>query len=135
MPRRKQKPRYTKYGLTQWLWLVRHRKNFQLGKNTEIGNFTVINCQDGVEIQDNVKVGYHCVISSRSTIDNRRGKIILKKNCNLGANSVVMPGVSIGENSIVGANSFVNRSIPPNEIWVGTPAKFLKKLKEKNKTV
>jgi acetyltransferase-like isoleucine patch superfamily enzyme len=40
-----------------------------------------------------------------------------------------MPGVTIGRNSIIAANSFVNRSIPENEMWGGTPVKFIKELK------
>jgi len=40
---------------------------------------------------------------------------------------VVMPGIEIGENAVVGANSFVNRNIPPGEVWVGSPVRFYKK--------
>ena len=122
-----EKPRFTEYGLTQWFWLVRYKENFKLGENVEIGSFTVIGCEHGVEIEDNVKIGYHCVIISESTIDNKRGKVLLKRNCRIGANSVIMPGVTIGENSIVGANSFVAMSIPDSEMWAGSPAKFIKK--------
>ena len=39
-----------------------------------------------------------------------------------------MPGITVGENSIVGACSFVNKNIPDNQIWVGTPAKLLKNI-------
>jgi len=42
-----------------------------------------------------------------------------------------MPGIIVGENAIVGSNSFVNVDIPSNEIWVGTPVKYLKKVKIK----
>jgi len=45
----------------------------------------------------------------------------------------VMPNTTIGENSIIGANSFVNRSIPANEIWAGTPVKLIRKLKKEKK--
>jgi len=124
------KPRYNDYGMTQWYWLVRHRENFELGKNVEIGNFTVIGCEYGVKVEDNVKIGYHCIIMSDSTVDNKRGKVILKRGCRIGANSVIMPGVTIGGNSIIGANSFINKDIPPNEIWAGSPAKFIKKIKK-----
>lgn len=123
-----EEPTYSDYGLTQWLWLVRHRENFKLGKDTQIGNFTVIGCEHGVEIQDNVKIGYHCVIMSHSSIDGRAGKVTLKKNCKIGANSVIFPGVTVGENSIVGACSLVNENIPPNEVWWGIPAEFKKKV-------
>jgi serine acetyltransferase len=44
------------------------------------------------------------------------------KNCFIGAGAVILPGVTIGENSIVGANSTVNRDIPAGEVWAGVPA-------------
>lgn len=123
--------RYNEYGMTQWYWLVRHRENFKLGKNTQIAPFTVIDAMNGVEIQDDVKIGFSTVIMSHSTIDNKKGSVVLKKNCKIGANSTIMPGVTIGENSVVGANSFVNKDIPDNEVWFGSPARFFKRLDEK----
>lgn len=125
-----EKPKYNKYGLTQWYWRVLHKENFKLGKNTQIGSFTVIDAKEGVEIEDDAKIGFNCTILSFSSIDQKGGKTILKRNCSLGSGTVIMPGITIGENSIVGANSFVNKNIPENEIWVGTPAKFLKKIKK-----
>ncbi len=111
------------YGMTKWHWLVRHRENFRLGKNTEIGNFSVFGCEHGVTIEDGVKVGYHCVVMSESTVDGRKGAVVLKKNCKIGANSVIMPGITVGEGAVVGACSFVNKSVPAREVWAGVPAK------------
>jgi acetyltransferase-like isoleucine patch superfamily enzyme len=65
---------------------------------------------------------------SVSTIDDKEGKIKLKKNCKIGSHSVVMPGVTVGENSIIGAYSFVNKDIPANVIAVGVPVKVIKKI-------
>lgn len=125
------KPRFNKMGLTQWYWRVLHPENFKLGENVQIGSFTVIDAIKEVKIEDNVKIGFGCVIISFSSIDKKEGKVILKKNCKIGSNTVIMPGVTIGENAIVGANSFVSKNIPPNEVWVGSPAKFLKNLNSK----
>jgi len=123
-----QGPRFNKSGLTQWYWRVLHPENFKLGKMTQIGSFTVIDAMEGVEIENEVKIGFNCTIISYSSIDQKGGKIILKKNCKIGSNSVIMPGITVGENSIVGACSFVNKNIPDNQIWVGTPAKLLKNI-------
>jgi acetyltransferase-like isoleucine patch superfamily enzyme len=57
--------------------------------------------------------------------------VVLKKNCKIGSHSVIMPGVTIGENSIVGACSFVSRNIPDNAMAYGVPAKIVKKLRRK----
>jgi len=124
-----QKPKFNRYGLTQWYWLARHHQNLKLGRNTQIGPFTALDCQEGLIIEDNVKIGFHSTIITFSAIDNKKGPVILKRNCKIGAGSIIMPKVTIGENSIVGANSFVNRSVPDNEIWFGTPAKFKAKIR------
>jgi len=54
--------------------------------------------------------------------------VILEKNCKIGTHSTIMPNVTIGENSIIGAYSFVTSNVPANELWVGIPAKFKSKL-------
>ena len=116
-------PIYDDYGMTQWYWLVRHRENFKFGKNVEIGSFSVIDALNGVEIKDNVKIGYGVKILSVSSIGDKHGKIIIGEGSSIGANSVIMPGVIVGDGAIVGANSFVNKNIPSNKTYVGTPAR------------
>ena len=117
---------------TKYNWVVQHKNNFKLGHKTDIGAFTYINAQYGVVIEDLVQIGSHCSIYSVSTIDNKEGKVLLKRSCKIGSHSVVMPGVTIGENSIVGAFSLVNQDIPDNVIAVGVPAKIIKKIHEQN---
>ena len=115
--------------LTKYNWLVQNKKGLKLGKMTDIGAFTYINARFGVVIEANVQIGSHCSIYSISTIDNKHGKIIIKKNACLGSHSVVMPGVTIGENAVVGAFSFVNKNIPDRCVAFGVPAKITKRLK------
>jgi len=103
-----------------------------LGYKTDIGAFTYINAKSGVIIEDLVQVGSHCSIYSVSTIDDKAGKVTLKKNCKIGSHSVVMPGVTIGENSIVGAFSFVDEDLPANVVAVGVPAKVIRKIESQN---
>jgi len=114
--------------LTKWNWMVQHKKKLKLGKNTDIGAFTYINAKYGVEIQDEVQVGSHCSLYSISTIDDKHGKITLKRNARIGSHSVIMPGVTIGKNSVVGAFSFVNKDVPDNVVAAGVPAKILKRM-------
>ncbi len=117
--------------LTKYNWVVQYKDKLRLGYKTDIGAFTYVNAKNGVIIEDYVQIGSHCSIYSVSTIDNKEGKVILKKNCRIGGHSVVMPGVTIGENSIIGAFSFVNKDVPANVIAFGVPIKIIRNLNEK----
>lgn len=116
--------------LTKYNWMVQDKDKLKLGYKTDIGAFTYINAKNEVIIEDYVQIGSHCSIYSISTIDNKEGKVHLKNNCKIGSHSIIMPGVSIGENSIIGAFSFVNNDIPSNVIAFGIPAKIIKKIGE-----
>lgn len=54
--------------------------------------------------------------------------VIIEDNAFIGARSIILKGVTIGMNSVVGAGSVVTKSIPANEIWAGNPAKFIRKI-------
>ena len=113
---------------TKYNWVVQNLEGFTLGYQTDIGAFSYINAIHGVIVEDNVQIGSHCSIYSVSTIDNSTGKVILKNNCRIGSHSTILPGVSIGKNSIIGAHSLVNKDIPDNVIAFGVPAKIIRKL-------
>jgi len=115
---------------TKYNWVVQNIGGLKLGNKTDIGAFTYINAKYGVIIEDEVQVGSHCSIYSISTIDNTSGEVILKTNCKIGSHSTVLPGVTIGKNSIIGAHSLVNTDIPDNVVAYGVPAKVIKTLDE-----
>ena len=112
--------------LTKYNWLVQHKDNLSLGYKTDIGAFTYINAKYGVTIEDEVQIGSHCSIYSVSTIDGKDGEVVLKRNCKIGAHSTIMPGVTVGENAVVGAMSFVNCDIPDNVVAAGVPVKVIR---------
>lgn len=113
---------------TKYQWLVQYKDGLKLGYKTDIGSFTYINARFGVVLEDDVQIGSHCSIYSVSTIDNKQGKVVLRKSCKIGSHSTVMPGVTIGRNSIIGAHSFVTSNVPDNCVAVGVPAKVIKKI-------
>src|SRR4030042_3219994 len=108
--------------LTKYNWMVQHKDKLKLGYKTDIGAFTYINAKNGVTIEDHVQIGSHCAIYSVSTIDDKGGPVTLRKNCRIGSHSVIMPGVTIGEDCVVGAFSFVNKDIPANAVAFAHPA-------------
>jgi acetyltransferase-like isoleucine patch superfamily enzyme len=97
-------------------WVVRHPKNFRLGFGTDIGYGTYIQALHGVTIEENVQIGSHCSIYSVSTINDKKGAVWLRKGCRIGSHSVIMPGVTVGENATVGAFSYITHDVPANTI-------------------
>ena len=122
-------PKIEEGKLTKYNWMVQNKDGFKLGYKTDIGAFTYINAKNGVIIEDFVQIGSHCSLYSVSSIDNKSGQITLKKNCKIGSHSVILPGVTIGENAVIGAFSFVNSDVPDNVVAVGVPVKIIKKIK------
>lgn len=87
---------------------------------------------DGVRIEDNVFLGPNVTFTNdpfpRSKQYPEKNLITtIKKGASIGANSTILPGRTIGENAMIGAGSVVTEDVPANEVWVGNPARFLKK--------
>ena len=114
----------TKYG-----WIVSHPQKFVLGRDTDIGAFSYVQAEEGVSIGDKSQIGSHCSIYSVSTIDGKRDRVVIGRNAKIGSHSVVMPGVTIGDNAVVGAMSFINKDIPAGALAYGCPVKIIKRKK------
>ena len=114
-------------------------QNVFIGENVKIGNNVKIqnnvSVYKGVMIESYVFVGpsvvFTNVIMPRSFINQKKKftKTILKKGCSIGANSTILCGVKIGENSFIGAGSVVTKNIKKNALVYGNPATEKKKLK------
>jgi len=119
-------------------------KNAELsiGNNVGTSNSTIY-CATKIVIEDNVAIGGGCKIwdtdfhsldpTIRLTaldkgVNIKTGTINIKKNAFIGGGTVILKGVTIGENSVIGASSLVSADVPANEIWGGNPAKFIRKL-------
>lgn len=119
-------------------------RNVFIGKNVIIPGGTVISTYPGNEaskviIEDDVLLGPNVAIYSSThlfsditkPIKNQgysHGITTLKSGCWIGINSVILPGVTVGKNSVVGANSFVNKDVPDYTIVAGSPARIIKRL-------
>ncbi len=66
----------------------------------------------------------------RKYFDRSTGEIRVGKGAWIGACATIMPGVTIGEGAVVGANALVNKDIPPYSVAAGVPAKIIRKLNE-----
>ncbi|PSL06316.1 acyltransferase [Cecembia rubra] len=87
---------------------------------------------DGLVIEDNVQVGPNVTFTNdkypRAKTPFKLQRTLIKKNASIGAGSIVLGGVVIGENAMVGAGSVVTKDIPDNELWLGNPARFIRKI-------
>lgn len=110
-------------------------------KDVEIGNFVTV--KSGVQIWEGIRIGNHVFIGPNVTFTNDKYprskkhpgefmKIIIEDGASIGAASVILGGVTIGKNAMVGAGSLVTKSIPDNELWFGSPAKFVRKIEYGN---
>ncbi|GAK88045.1 galactoside O-acetyltransferase [Vibrio ponticus] len=118
------------------------------GKHTHIGdsfyaNFNLTLVDDTtITIGNHVMFGPNVVLTTAGhPIDPARRRkvaqfnipITIEDNVWIGANVVVLPGVTIGENSVVGAGSVVTKDIPPNAVAVGNPCRVLREISARDK--
>ena len=114
--------------LTEWNWMCQHVENLSMGENVDIGAFTYLNAKHKIIIEDHVQIGSHCALYTVSTIDGKKGTISLERNSRIGSHTIIMPGITVGENSIIGAFSFINRDVPKNVLAYGVPIKIIRPL-------
>ncbi|HSC53212.1 MAG TPA: acyltransferase [Phnomibacter sp.] len=113
-----------------------------IGDNVGMSDVT-ISCHEKITIGNNVLLGVGAQIRDTdnhslnpqdrlNSIEDWNNKktapIIICQNAFIGAYSFILKGVTIGENSIIGAGSIVTKNVPDNEIWAGNPAKFIGKV-------
>lgn len=121
-------------------FIVEKQGELIIGNNVGI-SATAIVCTQQIIIEDNVRIGGGTVIYdtdfhslnyqervARPEIKKniKTVPILIKENAFIGANCTILKGVTIGQNSIIGASSVVTKNIPDNQIWAGNPARYIK---------
>ena len=102
-----------------------------------IGNNVTVKCGvqlwDGVTVEDNVFIGPNVTFTNdlyprSKQYPEKFYKTIIKKGASIGANATIICGHTIGENAMIGAGSVVTKDVPSGELWVGNPARFIRKI-------
>ena len=108
--------------------------NVKVGKNTWIGPFTLLDGSGELTIGDYCSISAGVQIYTHDTVEwalsggkesYEYASVKVGNRCYIGAQSVIVKGVSIGDRSVIGACSFVNRDIPPNSIAFGVPCRLM----------
>lgn len=108
--------------------LARHIGQIELFYSADIGKGFKINHGVGSVVGARCKIGDNCIIHQNCTIGDRKGgRPTIGNNVIIYAGAMILGDITIGDNSIIGANSVVTKSCPPNSILVGTPAKIVGK--------
>jgi len=106
-----------------------------LGKNVFINHACSFLDIGGITIEDDVQIGPRVNLTSenhpldpsdRKTVIPR--PVVIRQNVWIGAGATILPGVTVGENSIVAAGAVVSRDVPPNTVVAGVPAKVVRTL-------
>ncbi len=113
-------------------------RGLKLGKNVEIidtfffdpSHCYLISIGDNCTICPGVRLIAHDASTYKFLGYTKLGKIDIKENCFIGDSTIVLLGVTIGPNSIVGAGSIVTKNIPPNTVAAGNPARVVCSLDE-----
>lgn len=111
----------------------------RISNNVHIGSYNIIGARESIILEDNVLIGPHVMIGDHShqyenieiPIKLQRptegAPVRIERDSWIGANVFILPNVTIGRHSVIGANSVVNRDIPPYSVAVGAPARVIKR--------
>lgn len=119
-------------------WKILKAMGMNLGKGVNLPLSTWIDISHCflISIGDNCGFGEQCMILAHDAMPNeyldctRIGKVKIHESCHIGSRTVILPGIEIGPGCIIGANSVVSKSIPPNTVAAGNPAKVLMTMEE-----
>ncbi len=110
-------------------------KNTKIGKNSFIQQCCTFFDRGGITIGNNVFIGpkVNLITLNHDINPNNRSTtyckpITIEDNVWIGINSTILPGIKIGKNSIVGANSVVTKDVPENVVVAGNPARIIKNI-------
>ena len=113
-------------------------QNIKIGKNVFINSGCCFQDQGGIEIGDNTLIGQQVIMATvnHDLSPGKRANMFTAPikigNCVwIGAHATILPGVTVGDNSIIGAGAVVTKDVPKNAVVTGVPARIIKEIGDK----
>lgn len=115
------------------------------GKHVRLGNYVYANFNLTLVDDGNIDIGDNVMFAPNVTVITATHPVLpalrekglqfnvdvkICSNVWIGAGAIIMPGITVGENSVVGAGSVVTKDVPPNTVVVGNPARVLREIGE-----
>jgi acetyltransferase-like isoleucine patch superfamily enzyme len=119
---------------TPWMpvknWLYRTFLGMKIGENTAIGLMVMMDTMfpERISIGSNSIIGYNTTILAHEYLidEYRLGDVKIGSGVMVGANSTILPGVTIGDGAVVSAATLVNRDVPPGAFVGGNPMRVIR---------
>lgn len=116
-------------------------KRLSIGINCFLGDDVLLDCRGGIEIEDEVIISNRCSLITHQDVGReshplkkffllQEKAVVVRRGSYLGTGAIIMPGITIGPESVVAAGAVVTHDVPPRCVVAGVPARIIRKLDE-----
>jgi len=133
------------------LVVERDESRLEIGNNVLLGGGSIIDCALSVHVEDDVLISYQCIIADSDNHSlypelrtgdlhnwmysrwhdwshSAMAPVMIKRGAWIGARSIILKGVTVGEGSVVGMGSVVTHDVPPRTVVAGNPARVIREI-------
>lgn len=111
-------------------WIYRHMLGMKVGEHTAFALMVMVDVffPEKIHVGNNTIIGYNTTILAHEYLINeyRLGEVRIGSNVMIGANSIILPGVTIGDYAVVGAGSVVHKDVAPHSFVAGNPLQVIR---------
>ena len=111
----------------------------KIGRRCFLGDEVMLDVRGGLTLEDDVTISNRASLVSHINVGypdhplqkiypTKESRVMIKRGAYIGTGAIILPGVTIGRESVVGAGAVVTKDVPPRTLVVGSPAKAVKKL-------
>ena len=120
-------------------WRHKGPAGLKVGKKCFIGDETLIDLYDSIVIEDHATIAQRVTVLTHTNVGysdhplqryfpKSSKRVIFRSGCVVGAGSIILPGVTVGQESFVAAGSVVTKNVPPHSLVAGVPAKIIRRI-------